>query len=280
MQKDSTYYLTTSANLDIDQFIQNKHQLVKTTITGRMSHKVIAVKDTLYTMDVAYQSLKMNMEIGGNAINFDSNGDTTNVFSKLMSRLTGKAFTLVMSKRGQIVTIQNTEKLFQNILDGFPQLDEQKKSQLLAQVKQSFGEKAIKGNFQESFVIFPKIPIAVKNTWTVQTVIDAVAISTKTNTIYTLNKITDKYYDISGAAIVEAGKVPAFKSTNGYLARLNNIAGSTNTTIKIDNKTGWILESKVIKHIKGTMEMKKTTDEPILMSYPMVVNGILTNTGN
>lgn len=278
--KDSTYYLNVNAKMDIDQLIQGTHQIVKTNITSKMAHKILAVQDSVYDMDVIYKSLAMNMEMGGKAMSFDSeNGDTTNIFSKIMKNLIGKSFTIVMSKRGQVLEVKNTEHMFENLFNGFPQMDEQKKAQLLTKLQQSFGAKTIKGNLQESFVIFPKTAIAVKSTWTNQTNLEAAAISTRTKTSFTLDNITNDSYEISGTAVISADKAPAYKNTNNFFMRLLNVAGTNTTKIKVNRKTGWVTQSIVTKHIKGDVELKRTLEGPIMITYPMVIDANLETTG-
>lgn len=280
LQKDSIYYLTMNAKMDIDQFIQNTHQIAKTTISGKVAHKVVSIQDTSYNMEIAYGSIAMNMDIAGKTLNFSSNGDTTNILSRAMKNIIDKPFTLIISKRGEIIAVKNSENLFQNLFNGFPPIDEQKKAQLLAQLQQSYGDKAIRSNFQEAFMIFPKAPVALKGTWTSQTSTVAAAISAKTKTTYTLDNVTDKFYEISGSAIVVPDKAADFKNTNGYFMRLTNVNGTSKTTLKVDKQTGWLIESKVVKDFKGTIEAKQTLAGPIIMSYPMVVSGVLTNNGN
>lgn len=279
LQKDSIYYLTVNAKMDIDQLIQGTHQIVKTTITGRTAHKIVAVQDTIYDMDVIYKSLAMNMEMGGKAMSFDSEGDTTNIFSKVMKNMVGKSFTIIMSKRGQIIAVKNTEHMFESIFNGFPQLDEQKKAQLLTQLQQSFGAKTIKGNLQESFVIFPKTAIAVKSSWINQTNLEAAAISAKTKTTFTLDNITDDSYEISGNALITPDKAPAYKNTNNFFMRLLNVTGTNITKIKIDKKTGWISQSTINKNIKGDVELKQSLEGPIMITYPMVIDANMETSG-
>src|ERR1700744_4323506 len=76
LQKDSTYYLSANIEMDIDQLIQGTHQNVKSLITGSTSHKIIAVQDTVYTMEVSYTSLSMLMQLGERKVEFNAEGDT------------------------------------------------------------------------------------------------------------------------------------------------------------------------------------------------------------
>ncbi|MES2062890.1 MAG: DUF6263 family protein [Bacteroidota bacterium] len=273
LQKDSVYNITADVKMDIDQLIQGTHQIIKSTITGVSAHKVLSVQDTLYTFEVTYKSLAMNMALGDKTISFNSaDTDTTNMLSRVMHNMTGRSFIMVMSKRGKIVDVKNTENLFKDIFRGFPPIDEQKKAQALVQAQKSFNDKSIKGNFQESFVIFPKAPIGVKSTWSNQASIEAAAISIKTNTIFTLDNVTKDAYEISGLATIEPDKSPEFKSSSQFFMRLINVNGNTTVKATINKKTGWIIKSEIIKHLKGDVELKKTLSEPVMLTYPMVIN--------
>lgn len=281
LQKDSIYNITGDVKMDIDQLIQGTHQVVKTTITGVSTHKVLSVQDTLYTMEVAYKKLAMNMTLGDRTISFNSDdSDTTNVFSRVMRNMTGRSFIMVMSKRGKIVDVKNTENLFKDIFRGFPPIDEQKKAQALAQAQTSFNDKSIKGNFQESFVIFPITPIGINSTWTNQTSMEAAAISMKTNTIFTLNNVTKDACEITGLAKIVPDKSPEFKSSSQFFMRLINVNGNTTVKATINKKTGWIVKSEIIKHVQGDVELKKALADPVMLTYPMVIDANVKSIGN
>lgn len=281
LQKDSVYSMTADAKMDIDQLIQGTHQVVKTTIIGVSTHKVLSVQDTLYNMEVTYKSLAMNMALGDRIISFNSDDpDTTNTFSRVMHNMTGRSFNIVMSKRGKIVDVKNTENLFKDIFRGFPLIDEQKKAQALAQAQKSFNDKSIKGNFQESFVIFPTTPIGVNSTWTNQTSMEAAAISIKTNTVFTLNNVTKDAYEITGLAKIVPDKSPEFKSSSQLFMRLINVNGNTTVKAIINKKTGWIIKSEIVKHLQGDVELKKSLADPVMLTYPMVIDADVKSTGN
>lgn len=281
LQKDSTYTISVATKMNIDQLIQGTHQIVKTEITGITSHKIISIQDTTYTMDVTYNSIVMKMNLGDKTMSLNSSdADTTNIMSNIMRNMIGRPFTIIMSRRGQIVAIKNTDNLFKDIFKGFPQINEQRKAQALAQAQQSFGEKAIKGSFQESFVIFPKASVTVKSIWTNQLAMEAAAISIKTNTTFTLDAITDNAFEISGSSVVVPDKAAAFKASSQFFIRLINVSGTTTLKLKIDKKTGWVIQSQISKHIKGDVELKKSLAEPVMITYPMVIDANLNSIGN
>ena len=271
LQKDSTYNLTMDADMDIDQLINGVHQVVKTTITGQTTHKITAIKDTLYEMEVRYKKLGMHMDVAGKVIDFSSDPKAEDMVSKVVRSMVDKPFIIVMSKRGKIVEVKNIDSLFIGMTRDFPNLTEAQKAQLMAQMRQSFGEKSIKGNLQETFVIFPKAPLAVKGTWTTVNAIEAAAISVKTKTIYTLDAVTDKVYELTGNAVIVPDKVAGFKQSNGFFIRLSQAHGSYLAKLKIDKATGWVTESHIAKTIEATAELKKTAAGPVELSYPMKI---------
>ncbi|OOQ58104.1 DUF6263 family protein [Mucilaginibacter pedocola] len=271
LQKDSTYLLSVAADMDIDQLLNGAHQLVKTTVTGTTAHKVTAIKDTLYEMEVTYKKLGMHIQMGDKEMGFSSEAGADDLMSKVIKIMINKPFIITMSKRGQIVEVKNIDSLFSGMAKEFPQVGELQLTQIMAQMKQSFGEKSIKGNLQETFVIFPKAPVSVTGMWTTLTTMDAAAISVKTLTKYTLDAITDKYYQVSGAAVITPDKVPAFKQSNGYFMRLTQATGNYTAKLKIDKTTGWVTESHITKNISATMQAKKTATGPVELSYPMKI---------
>ncbi|TFF40714.1 DUF6263 family protein [Mucilaginibacter psychrotolerans] len=271
LKKDSTYNITINADMDIDQLINGLHQIVKTTISGTTAHKVIAIKDTLYEMEVIYKKLGMHMEFGGKVIEFSSDLKSEDLISKFVRSMINKPFGIVMSRRGKIVEVKNIDSLFAGVIKDFPPISDAQVAQVIAQMKQSFGEKSIKGNLQETFVIFPKVPLAVKGNWTTVNATEAAAISLTTKTTYTLNAIADKYYDVSGTAVITSDKVPAFKKSGVYLIRLMQPSGRYTARMKIDKTTGWVTESQITKDISATAQIKKTEAGPIELSYPMKI---------
>jgi len=277
LQKDSTYYLTTNAKMNIDQLLNGEHQVAITTIMGKLANKVVAVRDTIYELDVQYKGLGMHMELGEKVIDFSSDKDDS--FSKLMSTMLNKSFTVMISKAGKIIEVKNTDVLFAGLFDSMPQASDAQKAQLKAQLQQSFGEKSIKGNLQEAFVIFPKAPLSVNGKWVANTNMEAAAVSSKTKTTYTLNSITGDYYEIGGAAIVSADKDAAYKQSSSMFMRLTDINGTTTTTLKLDKKTCWITEAHILKNVKGTMEIKKELSGAVLMTYPMIIDANSTLMG-
>lgn len=178
LKKDSTYYLTASIKMDIDEEIKGTHQTVQSTIKGTTAHTIVSIQDTLYTMSVVYKSMSMSFVINGHEIEISSEGDTSNLISKVMHGIINHSFDMVISNRGQIVAVKNFDKVFATAFAGLS-VPEQRKEQAMAQMQQSFGDKNIFQNLQQSFIIYPKKAIGIKDTWTNQTSLEAAPVSAK-----------------------------------------------------------------------------------------------------
>lgn len=276
LQQDSTYYMTTNANLTITEDIPGQQQVISTIISGRMSHKVTAIKDSVYEMEVQYLSLGLQMNLpGGKSLNFNSELHRDDIISKVFSSVLNKPFLLTLSKSGKVISIKHIENLFLGMEEQFPQISEAQKAQLRGQMEQSFGEKSFKGSMQDAFAVFPAKQVSRNDQWVANTTLESL-VTIKIKNTYTLKDITDKAYVIHGDAVVSPGADQGFKEISGMPMRFVNMAGTSITDIKLNKSTCWISEVKVVKLIKGTIEIKDNPKVPGGLSFPISIFGDMT----
>lgn len=274
LKQDSTYYLNMNSALTITQDIPGHQQVITTTITGSISHKVAAIKDTVYELTVRYENLGIKMELGGTTLmNADSrNKNSQDVVSQLMNNLLHKPVTVLITKSGKVLEVKDIDNLYANLFDGFPQVTDEQKAQFKAQMQQSFGEKAFKNNFQDAFAVLPSGEVGVNDSWVANTKLETVAVA-NIKTTYVLKSVTDRAYAIHGDAVVTGAGTADFVQSNGMPVRFNNVSGTTSAEITIDKATGWIIDSKTRKNIKGDMEIKDNPKVPGGMNFPMSIDG-------
>ncbi|RWY57367.1 DUF6263 family protein [Mucilaginibacter gilvus] len=280
LQKDSTYYLTTNANISIDQAINGTHQVMTTIITAKVAHKVTAINDTLYNLETSYVNMAMHMDMMGKVIDFSSSLDRQDIISKLLGSMLNRPFTIIMSKRGKVVAVMGTDSLYVHMFDNLPSIPDAQKNQLRAQLQQSFGEKSIKSNLQDSFVMLPKDEIGANGVWTTNSLMEAAAIVANTKINYSLKAITDDACLIEGTGTVLSEKtLPDYRVANGIQMRMTAVSGELTTKIKLNKTTGWIVENKQTRNLKATVQIKDTAATPGGMTYPMSIIGDMTATG-
>ncbi|HTK21747.1 MAG TPA: DUF6263 family protein [Mucilaginibacter sp.] len=279
LKLDSTYYMTTSANLTITEEIPGQTQVITTVITGLVSHRVTGVRDSVYEMEIRYKSLGVHISLpGGKTVDFNTELAHDDIFSKVMRSILDRPFNITINKSAKILSVKNIDNLYSDMAKNFPEATEVQKTQFKAQMDQSFGEKSFKGSFQDSFAVFPGIPVGINDKWLANTSLESV-ITAQIKTTYTLQAIGDKTYQIHGDAVVTSPSNAEFKQLNGMPMRYVNFNGTTTADIKLDKSTGWINQVKVTKLIKGTVEIKDNPQVPGGVSFPMTIAADMTTTG-
>jgi hypothetical protein len=274
-----TYYLSTTAKLEVNQNINGQDQDITTTITAKMAHKILSVKDSIYEMEITYQSMAMQMAVAGQNLNFNTDKkDTSDIVSAIMASLINKPFTVEITKTGKIKSIQNIDNIYKGMFDKFPKITEAQKAQFKTQMEQSFGEKSFKGNLEEAFAVFPSIPVAKSDKWTVVTKLESV-LSIDITTTFTLADVTADAYVLHGEAQIQPGNNSDYKEVNGIPMKFTGVTGTTTTDVKLDKASGWVTESKAVKKIDATVDIKDNPKVPGGLTFPMTITADIAVTG-
>ena len=276
LKLDSVYYLTTNAELTILEDINGRQQVVTTILGGKAANKIIAIKDSLYEIEVLYKRMSMNLTVAGRTASYDSDDkNSSNPLSKVMAAMMDKPFTMTVSRSGKVIAVKNMERVYADAFKGPSQITEAQQAQLKKQVEKSFGAAAVKKNFQDAFAMLPTIAVGLNDKWAASTTSESVvAINEKIS--YTLKDITDKAFLINGESVITSAGTSDFKLYNGVTMRYSKVNGSTTSQLMIDKNTGWIIEAKIAKLIKCTVEVKQNAPASETMTFPMTITGNLT----
>ena len=276
LKKDSTYYINNSANMTIVENIQGHEQVVSMTVGGRVSHKVVSIKDTIYELAVSYEQLNMKFDIAGNiVINVNSSLGHDDLISKMVNNMLHRPMTVLISKKGKVLAIKKSDTIYAHMFDDMPQVPADKKAQLKAQMEKSFGDKAIKNNFQDAFAVLPDKEVGINDSWIFNTVMETVA-RANIKTTYVLKEMDPHSYIIHGESIVGSTGNAPYIEFSGMPVRLNDAHGDYIVDVKIDRETGWITESKITKNIKGVMQIKDSERVPGGLLVPITMSGDMT----
>jgi len=279
LTKGSLYTQKMEVVANIVQTIQGNPQTINMTIIGNMDYKVVDVQNSVFEMETTYKSLAMKMKMPTGEMEFNSEKkDEHDVLSKVLSALINKTFTIKMNKFGKVVELKNVESLFSSMFDKIPQMGEMQKQQILAQMKQAYGEKAMKSNIESSMAIFPESEVAVGDKWVVKNTMES-GMSMNFESTYQLKEVTADYYAISGSSIINPADKNAVTETNG-LPFQYDMSGTMVSDLKIDKKTGWVNEAKIKQELKGTATIKDSPNAPGGMSIPMEISTTMQVTGN
>jgi len=270
-----TYYHLMQVVSNVKQEINGQINTVNVTMSGKMAFNVTDIKDSIYTMSVTYQQLSMTMKLPNGNMTFSSEkNDANDIFSNILRTIIDKPFLIAMTKTGKITEVKNIDSVFGNMFDKFPQLSPDQKQQIKGQIMQAYGEKAFKGSFEMVTAIYPNVSVEKGNTWTKETKLES-AMEANLLTTFEYKEKADSYNLIIGRGKIKTADKDAYIQSNGMPIKYN-LTGNMNSEIKVDNKTGWIIESKVNQTITGTAEIKDSPKTPGGLTIPMTIETEMT----
>lgn len=275
LTRGNTYYISGTSNTAIVQTINGQENKITSELTYKIAFKVLAITDSVYKMEVRYQTLDMLINVGGKVIEMDSKkNDKTDIPSGITAAMMNKPFTILLTKSGRVKAIDNVEKMIFGVFYSFPQIDPVKKEQIKDQFLQSFGGNAFKGNLEMETAIFPETTVVKNKKWIVNTKLESM-VKANIRTVYSLSGIKNGYYQIHGEGkmVTEKGSKPI--QING-MPVLYDLSGISTVDIKTDKTTGWVIESKLKQKMKGNIEILDNSKVPGGAKVPMTINTDVT----
>ena len=277
LEKGRTYTQKMTSNSTIVQSISGQQLDTKITIIGMIAYQVIDIQNAVYDMEVSYKSLAMNLSLPTGSQQYSSDKtDESDIMSTILRAMIDQPFVIKLSKTGTVLEVKNIESLFAHMFDKFPQLSEAKQQQLKTQLMQSYGDKAFKGNLEMCLAIFPDLPVAPGDSWRVYTQLES-GMAASLNTTYTLKEMQESTYRIGGTSEMKTADKDAYVETNGMPLRYD-MAGTMLSEIKVDKKTGWVIESLVEQEMDGTAYILDNPGLPGGMEIPMTLSTRLSVT--
>jgi hypothetical protein len=273
-----TYYLESNDTSTSLQSIGGRENKVNTIITLRIAFNVTGITDTLYSLEARYQSLAMKIKLADTTLNMssemNSKPDTPSV---IMSRIVNNPFVVTITSGGKIQSIKNLDKLVTGACSDFPLVDSAKKKKVTDQFVNAFGEGSVKGLLEMGIAVFPDRPIAKYDRWMLNSVISSPA-SAQVHASYQLVDLTPGFYFIKGEGTIGSEKQAKPVDLNGMPATYD-LNGSLLNEIKIDPKTGWIIQIKLKQLIEENIEILDNPKIPGGMTVPMMFTTGMTISG-
>jgi hypothetical protein len=280
LTKGQTYYQNTKAVATVEQTVNGVHSNIGTTITGRTSFKIIGIRDSLYDIEMRYESLSLKLLIpGAGDISYNADDVKPNdPISGMFAAFKNQPIKVVLTKTGNIQLLDGIDAIISRVVDGFPGTDAAQKAQMKSMLQQSFGERGFRSNFEMGTAVFPSIPVRKGVVWVINSQLQS-ARPANVHAVYDLRDITDTYYLIHVNSKIDYLNKDAFENSGGVLMRYN-LDGQVSGDIVIDKVTGWVKQSTINQSIGGTTEMKKDAMSAPNMIIPMVMKSDIVITGN
>ena len=270
-----TYIQTQNIKSSIKQEVNGQNVNMEMTSMGKLGFRVVKKYEDYYDIKARFQSLHLTMSSIYGSMDFNSEDtDTSNIFASLLGKLTDEEFTVEMNPNGTIRGIDGLDALFANMMNDFPEVPEMQKKQMITQLRQSYGDDVIKGNFEMTTAIFPDKNVAINEKWN-----NSVELSTsmpiKVNNEFTLSSYDEQYANIEANSTIDNINADQYTDINGVEAKYD-LKGGQKATIKIDSKTGWVVDATITQNLKGDVSLKGNPALPEGMTVPMEVTNTMT----
>lgn len=267
--KGGIYYLSANAGSVVVQTVGGQQNTVNIVFNSRMAFKVINITDTVYDMEVNYQSLSAKMDLAGIDIDSKKN-DLQDTVSTVLAAMMNRPFEVEITKTGKVKAIKNVDAVINGALSRFPKIEAAQKEQLRAMFMELFGPVVLRGSIETGTAIFPDASVAKEGKWTVVTRLESPA-KTIVSISYRLTDIAAGLYLIRGDGTITTDKDAPAQQINGMPVKYS-LTGSVISDIRADKATGWITEIKIKRVMMGDMQILDNPKIPGGMRIPISFN--------
>lgn len=253
------------------EWVQTSKQTVKQSIPamgevkfdidsdGAMGFKVVELEGTSAKIGAKYTRLKIVSKSLMGDINLDSDGSDDNPQNKLVKSIINKPFFFTLSKNGKISNITGTDEFLKGNGNQGAQMLEQfiNPSSLKSSLEMGLinypDEKIQEGYQWKNSINLPiNYPMQINNTWSLKKIEGSIASIDADGDLTT----TDKE------------KITALP--NGIKSKAD-LTGRQALVAKVNTKTGWPNEIKILSEIKGKMTLVAGGFIPEDMDVPMEI---------
>lgn len=277
LTKGETYQQNMVSEITIKQQIQGQTMNINMAVTADMGYLVKEVANQIFTLDVTYNKMAMKMSLPTGAMEYSSDKKVEgDLMSTILSNMVNKPFTIKMSENGKVQEVTNIDKLFESAFSELPNISEMQKQQIMAQVMQSYGGDAIKGNLEMATALFPETAVSKGDSWDVTTKVES-GMTMIVKTTYTLTEVGADYYLLKGVSTIETLKDEV--KENMGMPMQYNLSGTMDATLKLSKSTGWVMTATIDQVISGEAVIQDNPQVPGGMSIPMDMNNKMTITG-
>ncbi len=278
LEVGKVYKQTTVSKANIVQEFGGQEMEILMTIKGEMSYLVKSIAGNNYDMDVEYDRLSIMMKMPQGEMDFNSDKqDEDDIFSTILKEMLHKPFHVTMTKKGKVLAVKNIDALFESVFSKFSEIPEAQLAQIKEQLEKSYGESGFRGNIEMVTSIFPDKPVAIGDQWTIETKLES-GMTANVTTVYKYVEKNSNYVLIKGDSKVKTVDSDEYMESNGMEMKLD-LVGTMVSEVKIDPKTGWIIEAKINQELNGDTVVKPNAQIPDGMTIPMAMKteSLITN---
>lgn len=222
-----------------------------------------------FSTQITYTRVAINMLAGGRDMAFDSDIDDQSASANPQfmgfAALVGKSISATFSPKGQIIEVSGVDAMIDAMITELAGDNETIKTQVKQSLTQSFNDEQMKQMFGGSFIEYPSKSVKVGTKWTEnQTISSQFTLNVISN--YVVKGIDADFVDLEVTSTIAT--TPGNKSDMQGMEVSFNLFGTQSGTIKIDKKSGKVVESIVNQNISGNLSANMGGQN---MDIPMTV---------
>lgn len=129
------------------------------------------------------------------------------------------------------------------------------------QIVEAYGDESLKSNMELMTAIYPSDPVKVGDKWHLETDTEsAVAMLVHVATEYELAELTADYALIKGTGVVSTSNRENSNPIMAMMPFMFEFEGAIVSELKVDLKTGWIIEANINQEIQGETAMPESPE--------------------
>jgi len=246
LQKGKAYEY--EMNFDIKQDLSGQN--IATNMKSDYVMEVVEDDGNVKTLKTTYERFAMNVQMPDRTISADSDhkdtttmseiSDPSQLMSAMFGALKGKSFIIKVDKEGKVTEVAGLQEIADAMVNSM-KVKEEMKPMVRQAFTQQFNEQNIKEIFSQSFNIFPNKPVKVGDSWE-KKVAGSSTMPMDVTTTYTVKSIEETLVNLDAKS--------KMNFTGG-----GNMSGEQTGTMKVDAKTGLVVDAEFNQKMEGQMQM-------------------------
>lgn len=274
LEEGKTYVMKQSTEMGMDQTVQGQDVHMDMVYDGNMEFNVLDVNNDIFTLEVTYTRMHMNMKNAFMNMDIDTDvegNDSADVFTGYMGRILknmiGESFNIKMDNHGNIKEVTGFEKIFSAAFAAIDKpMDEQTKASVRSQLESAYGEDALKSSLEMYMNIYPEQNVNTNDTWKKEVKLHGVVTGIY-DVEYKLKGEENDMYLLSGKGTMSTEKAE-YKRMNGMEMKYD-MNGTFTSDMKVSKTSGWIEEATIKQDLDGNVDVKPNEQLPDGMKLPL-----------
>ena len=273
LKKGETYQQNAVVESMVKQTVMGQVVEISSSNIINMNITVLEENASGYKLSASIKKMAVTTNIPsmGTSIVYSTEDDApvtanTKGVSDILKGLKDTPFTMEMTRRGEVTTVQGINAIVTKMITA-ANLNDAESALLNQTMSQIMTDESYQAQMKQMMMTYPDKALKLGETWTQQSKITT-TMTLDVETTYKVQSISEKAIVIVAEAVI-AAKEQGMEVSG--VAAIVNMDGKQEGTITIDPTTGWIVSSTAKQDVKGQIEVQG-------MSVPMEIKNIVTVT--